>query len=276
MMSLVNVKRVAAVLVVLAAFLVVPEARAADVTGCVRGLADAAPPAHFMRVAAWQRNVPADKLKVTYIGHSSFLLETPGGASIVTDFNGAHQAPYIPDIVTMNGSHDSHYTDFVPPEVTHVLRGWEPEGGVAHRELKFKDVEIYNLPTNFDRPFGDASNVNSIFVFKAAHLCVAHLSHLGHLLSRDQRRRIRRIDVLFLNIDGNYLSHPEAFQLIEQIGPRVVIPMHYHFGGAVAEFNARAAENDYPVREAAGSTVLFSDTTLPRSTEILYLQPQDY
>jgi hypothetical protein len=91
-MSLVIVKRVAAVLMLLAAFLGLPEVRAANITGCVRGVADAA----CMRVAAWQQDVPTDKLKVTYIGHSSFFLETPGGASIVTDFNGAHRPPYVP------------------------------------------------------------------------------------------------------------------------------------------------------------------------------------
>src|SRR4051794_25302911 len=74
-------------------------------------------------------------VRLTFLGHASFLLETAGGASAVTDYSGAFPPPFTPDIVTMNNAHPTHYTDAVEPGVRHVLRGWEPAGGEAHHDV---------------------------------------------------------------------------------------------------------------------------------------------
>src|SRR5690349_3974920 len=56
--------------------------------------------------------VPPGHVGLTFLGHASFLIESPGGITAVTDFNGFIRPSVTPDIVTMNHAHSTHYTDF--------------------------------------------------------------------------------------------------------------------------------------------------------------------
>jgi len=62
------------------------------------------------------QKIPKWNLHITYIGHSTFLIETPQGVSAATDYNGVHVPPYVPDYATMNNLHDTHYTDMLNPK----------------------------------------------------------------------------------------------------------------------------------------------------------------
>ena len=104
---------------------------------CLLGMVNQAPLLHFAAASATNSAVPAKQVRVTYIGHSSFLIETPGGASAVTDYNGIHVPATAPDIVTMNNSHDSHYTDNPNPEIRFTLRGWSEKIGGGLRPTTF-------------------------------------------------------------------------------------------------------------------------------------------
>src|SRR5436189_5353 len=90
---------------------------------------------------------------LNFLGHASFLIESPQGVTIVTDYNDMIRAPVTPDIVTMNNAHPTHYTDAVEPGVKFVLRGWDPAGGIATHHVDYRDVKIHNVPTNV-REFG--------------------------------------------------------------------------------------------------------------------------
>ena len=215
--------------------------------------------------------IPAGHISITFAGHASFLIETPGGASVFTDYNGYVRAPRIPDAVTMNLSHDTHYTDFVEPEIKYVLRGWDPAGGIARHNIRIKDARVRNVPTNVTELAGQFSNENSIFVVEAAELCVAHLSHLHHTLSKGQVRELGRVDVLLVPIDGMWtMSHQELMHVIGQIEPALIIPMHYGSGTAVDAFIALASKL-YPIKRHTANSLIFSLRTLPKKTEVLFL-----
>src|SRR5438552_1694506 len=91
---------------------------------------------------------PEGGVGLTFLGHASFLIESPGGVKIVTDYNDMIRAPVTPDIVTMNNAHPTHYSDNVEPGVKYVLRGWDPAGGVAAHRVEYRDVRAHNVPTN--------------------------------------------------------------------------------------------------------------------------------
>ena len=74
-----------------------------------------------MRVA-----LASDQVRITYAGHSTFLIESPQLVRIATDYNDYVRTPVLPDIVTMNHAHSTHYTDHPDPAIRHVLRGWGP------------------------------------------------------------------------------------------------------------------------------------------------------
>ncbi len=90
-------------------------------------IADAAPELEFIQKASYTDPVPEFSVRLHYIAHASFLLQTEGGINAVTDFAGfIGTAPLIPDIVTMNHAHETHWTEFPDPAIPHVLPGWGP------------------------------------------------------------------------------------------------------------------------------------------------------
>ena len=69
----------------------------------------------------------SDQVRINYIGHSTFLLESPQLVRVATDYNDYVKPPVLPDIVTMNHAHSTHYTDNPDAGIRHVLRGWAEE-----------------------------------------------------------------------------------------------------------------------------------------------------
>ena len=216
--------------------------------------------------------VPAEHIRITFVGHASFMIESAAGVRALTDYNGYLPLPATPDIVTMNNSHDSHYTDFIAPGIKHVLRGWDPKGGIARHNLFLKDLRVRNVPTNLTDITGRMANGNSMFVFESANLCVVHISHLHHVLSKEQVGELGRIDIAFAPVDGwMTMTHSELFRVLAQIKPKLIIPMHYGFFGAVEEFVLKAKVL-WPVRTHNSDTIDISLAKVPRRTEVLFLK----
>ena len=67
-------------------------------------------------------------MRINYVGHSTFLIESPRLVRIATDYNDYVKPPILPDIVTMNRAHSTHYTDRPEPGIKFVLRGWKEDG----------------------------------------------------------------------------------------------------------------------------------------------------
>jgi len=254
----------------LAAGAFLPSAPGAQ-AACLLGMVEA--PARLMLAAGpGPGAVPAGNVRVSYLGHSSFLIETPEDATAITDFNGINVAARAPDIVTMNNAHETHYTDTPDPAIRHVLRGWQPGGGMARHDVRVRDLRVFNVPTNIGEYGDPGSNGNSIFVFEIANLCIAHLGHLHHALTRAQLRQLGRIDVLFVPIDGSStMSHAQAVTVIGQVSPRLVIPMHFGFFGSADAF-FELAKQRWTVRSEKGSTILVNRGMLPKATEVRFLQ----
>ena len=218
--------------------------------------------------------VPQNHMRITFIGHSTFEIETPEGARAQTDFNDYVQGVgRIPHIVTMNNSHDSHFSYAPMKEIQHVLRGWDPDGGVAKHNLMFRDLRVRNVPTNLvDRGAGKLSNGNSMFVFEVAGLCAVHISHLHHYLSKNQLRALGLIDIAFAPIDGMWtMSHDELFRVLGDIKARMIIPMHFGSMGGVEAFVARA-QKTWTVRKHPSRTITLSLRDMPKTPEVVFLQ----
>src|SRR5215467_5179754 len=97
----------------------------------------------------------SDQVRLTFLGHATFLIESPQLVRIATD-----------------------YTDRPDPAIKYVLRGWgETPGQPANWDLKYRDVRVRNVPTNIRSFYGSTTTErygNSIFIFEIANLCIAH------------------------------------------------------------------------------------------------------
>lgn len=210
----------------------------------------------------------AGSVRLTFLGHSSFLIESAGGVTAVTDYNGVFRPPMLPDIVTMNNAHSTHYTEFPDPGIAHVLRGWET-GGMAKHDVEVKDLRVRNVPTNVRDYGGTRVAGNSIFVFETASLCIAHLGHLHHDLTDLHLGELGLIDVLLVPADGSFTtSHETMLKVIDQIKPSVIIPMHWFSQSRLAQFLARL-EGTYTVRTLGTADVTLSRATLPHRTVLV-------
>lgn len=169
---------------------------------------------------------------ITFVGHSSYQIDTPQGVRAITDYNGVNGFGRHPDIVTMNNAHGTHFTDEPEEGITHVLKGWPSEPGQteAKHDVRFKDMRVWNVPTNA-RDWGTGAariNGNSIFIYSVGDLCIAHLGHLHHRLTKEHLEELGRIDVLMVPIDGSFtMGVPYMADVIKSIDPRIVLPMHY-------------------------------------------------
>jgi L-ascorbate metabolism protein UlaG (beta-lactamase superfamily) len=211
-------------------------------------------------------------LRFTFLGHASFLIETPGHISAVTDYNGINIPDAPPTIATMNHAHPTHYTLTPDPRITYVLHGWRDDGGPAKIDLTVGDMHIFNLPTNIRSWDGGGTEAygNSVFVFESGGLCVAHLGHLHHLLTQDDLAYLGPIDVVMAPVDGTWtLSLEDIATVIDSLHAPITVPMHYYERSYLNRFLAME-RGKLPICEAAGP-VTISRETLPADPEILIL-----
>jgi len=216
------------------------------------------------------------EMRVSYVGHSTFLIQTEGGVSVATDFTGTlGPAGLVPDVVTMNHAHSSHWTPFVPPEVKHILPGWgESFGARIEHSLEIGEMLIRNVQTDIRRDFSTEPNGNSIFIFEVDGLCIGHLGHLHHEPDEAQYAAIGRVDVLMAAVDGGLtLDTPTMIRIAKRLKSSVVIPMHWFGRGALDGF-LRGMSDEFDIVEAGESFVELSLTTLPERPTVIVLEPR--
>ena len=216
-----------------------------------------------------------DQVRLTFLGHATFLIESPQLVRIATDYNDYIKPPVMPDIVTMNHAHNTHYSDHPDPAIKYVLRGWgDSPDQPANWDLKYRDVRVRNVPTNIRSFYGSATTErygNSIFIFEIANLCIAHLGHLHHTLTQQQLNEIGRVDVVMAPVDGSYtLDLDGMMEVLSALKAPLIIPMHYYGQYILDRFLDRAGKL-WDVETAEIPSVVVSKAMLPPSPKVLVL-----
>lgn len=210
-----------------------------------------------------------DEVRITYVHHSTYLIESPAGVTAATDYSG-FAGPTVPNIATMNKAHTTHFTEFPDPAIDHVLKGWNPEGGAARHALTMDDLYVRNVPTDI-RTFGGGiePDGNSIFIFEVAGLCIGHLGHLHHQLTDEDYAQIGRLDILMVPVDGGYtLSQEGMGEIARRLRSSIVLPMH-RFRGPINRFLDRLP--DFVVDMRAENNFTVSLRTLPGRPTVIVL-----
>ncbi len=240
-------------------------------------VAQAIPGASLIRKAAWTDPVPDYSVRIGYIGHSMFLIQTQGGLSAVTDYNGfIGSTDFAPDIVTMNHAHSSHWSRDPDPRIEHVLRGWGTWGVGADHHLDLGEMLVRNVPTDIRSAFTGETEPkgNSIFVFEVEGLCIGHLGHLHHEPDEHQYAALGRLDVVMAAVDGGMTVNTETMiRILKRLRSSIVLPMHW-FGDGTLQAFAAGMSDEFDVEWLDQSDMVVSLATLPRRPTIRILRPR--
>ncbi len=214
-----------------------------------------------------------EEVKITFVGHSTYFIETPGGIGIATDYSGVYQPSRLPDVVTMNRAHSTHYSLTPDPGIKTVLRGWSDVPGekAVHQEM-VGDVYIRNVVSDI-RNWGGGieENGNSIFIFEVAGLCIGHLGHLHFELNEAQYTEIGRLDILMVPVDGGLTMGADSMsRVVQRLRSSLILPMH-RFGPPLDTFLAMF-DGKFDIAYAKQKTITVSMRSLPKKPTIMLPQ----
>jgi L-ascorbate metabolism protein UlaG (beta-lactamase superfamily) len=220
--------------------------------------------------------VAEESVRIRYLDHAAFALETAGGLVAVTDYTGyLGVSDVVPDVVTMNNAHSTHWTANPDPRIPHALTGWPVEGIPADHSLDLGEMLVRNVTTDTRGPFGEGAraNGNSIFIFEVAGLCIGHLGHLHQIPSAAQYAAIGRLDVVMVPVDGGYTMTTDAMAgVVEHLRSSIVIPMHWFSDRSLETFLTRMA-GGFDIVRLDGPELEISRDRLPGRPTIMVLTP---
>lgn len=162
-------------------------------------------------------------MDVTWLGHGCFRLRGRSAAVVTDPFPpslGPRLSRLEADLVTVSHAHENHsYLQAV------ISRPYVIEGP---GEYEVGGVGVLGLNTYHDSTGGTERGRNTLYVIELDDVRVCHLGDLGHRLADDDLEAIGTVDVLLAPVGGGTsLSAPLAAEVVRQVEPRVVVPMHY-------------------------------------------------
>lgn len=164
-------------------------------------------------------------MEITYIGHSSFKLRGKSGTLVTDPFNPVSVGSKFPkveaDVITISHGHDDHnYSDGVSGSPL-IIAG--------PGEYEVKGIKIIGVASFHDNENGKERGDNTIYRIEADGISVVHLGDLGHKLDDKSLEILDGVDILLIPVGGVYtISASLAAEVISQLEPKIVLPMHYN------------------------------------------------
>ncbi|MFH1169392.1 MAG: MBL fold metallo-hydrolase [Chloroflexota bacterium] len=208
-------------------------------------------------------------MEITWLGHSCFRIKG-SQAVIITD-------PYPPElgyslgkpsagIVTVSHAHPSHsYVQGV---------GGDPKLITGPGEYEISDIPIIGVAAFHDAERGSVRGKNTIYVMDVEGVSICHLGDLGHALTAAQVEEIGNVDILLLPVGGvSTIGASVAAEVIRQLEPKVVAPMHYKTPALNRELEpVTAFLKEMGMEQVAPQAKLsFNKSNLPVSTQVFLL-----
>ena len=208
-------------------------------------------------------------MDINWLGHSCFRIEGRQ-ATVITD-------PYSPDlgyslgkptahIVTVSHQHDGH-------SYVQGIDG-EPRSVKGPGEYEISGVLIAGIATFHDQERGKKRGRNTVYLIEVDEVSVCHLGDLGHVLTAEQVEEIGNVDVLLLPVGGvSTINAPTAAEVVRQLEPKAVLPMHYKTPALNRELEpVERFLREIGVKEVDPQPKLsFTRSSLPASTQVFLL-----
>jgi L-ascorbate metabolism protein UlaG (beta-lactamase superfamily) len=172
-------------------------------------------------------------MDVTWLGHGCFRLRGKN-AAVLTD-------PYPPsiglrlprqeaDLVTVSHEHENHSYLQAVRDGAYEITG--------PGEYEVSGVSVIGMQTFHDKDKGTKRGSNTVFLIEIDEVRICHLGDLGHPLPDADAEIVSSVDVLLVPVGGrNAINAVEAAEVVRQLEPRYVVPMHYSVPGLKLELD---------------------------------------
>lgn len=164
-------------------------------------------------------------MEITYLGHSSFRIKGKSAVLVTDPYNSEKVGLKFPkhveaDVVTVSHEHPDHNAAADVEGSPYILHG--------PGEYEIKGIGVVGLPSFHDADNGTSRGKNTIYRYDFEGLSIVHLGDLGHMLSSAQVDDLDTVNILFVPVGGvSTINAEQAVQVINDIEPDIVIPMHY-------------------------------------------------
>ena len=164
---------------------------------------------------------------ITWFGQSCFRIEAKEGSILTDPFSkdiGLKPPRIKDDIITVSHQHFDHNN----------VGEANPEAFIIQNpgEYEKQGIAVRGIASFHDNKQGVERGPNTIYVFKAEDMTVAHLGDLGHVLTDAQIEAVGDVDMVLIPVGGTYtIDAKTAAQVIGQIEPKIIVPMHYKVPG---------------------------------------------
>ena len=206
-------------------------------------------------------------MTITWIGHACFKIES-NGYTLIFD---PYEDGYVPGMKPLRETADmvlcSHeHGDHNAKDLVEIMEG---------QSCPFT---ITAIETYHDEVQGAKRGPDTIHIIDDGSFRIAHLGDIGCELEEDQIEQLKNLDVCMIPVGGHYtIGGKQAAKLVNQIQPRVVIPMHYRDGKAGFGFDVISTVNNFTecmesVTRLDHSSISMDD--LP-DAQVVILSPRD-
>ena len=213
-------------------------------------------------------------MKIEYLGHSCFRIQTESGITIVTDpyTKVGYELPndLTADIVCLSHEHfDHNYVEAIKGNPVII----NEEG-----EYAVQGVKIVGAHTWHDSKQGALRGSNIIFKLQIDGITICHFGDLGEMYSDKLTKILFGTDVWLIPVGGTYtIDASQAKEYIDTCKPKAVIPMHYlPDDGAldIEEVNVFLQMMDeYPIIDRLSGSLILSEKDLTEGqTKIFYME----
>lgn len=164
-------------------------------------------------------------MTITYYGVSCFKIQSKEVIFVFdppSKESNFRSPRFKSDIVFISHNHANHNgkENFIESE-SFIIEG---PGEYELKNILTKGIESYH-----DSSGGKKKGTNTIYLVEGEGIKLCHLGDFGEQeISSNLKEKIGQVDILFLPVDSDLVSGEEAFRIINQIEPKLVIPMHYN------------------------------------------------
>lgn len=209
-------------------------------------------------------------MKIRWHGHACF--EIGNKTTIVTDPHDGKsigiKPPHIKaDLVLISHDHFDH-------NCIRIVEGRDTKGIDREIDTTKNGIKIKGVKAYHDDSLGSKRGEVLLFKFTVDGVNFLHLGDLGHVPDNDLILQLGDVDILFVPVGNVFTIGPEkAWEVINAVNPKVVIPMHYRVGGlslSIKPIDPFLAEADEDSVVRVGNEINFEKEDLPEEFEVWF------